>query len=328
MSLTDTIDPVEAGRRLGHDLHRLSCIAPQPTWPQPVREGFAAAAAGPGMRPRQDDRFLRKWLQLRLGALVRGRSVAPDVTVALLRQLDVSHCPVTREPLTHGTRQGTDASVDRLNNDGAYAATNLAMLSARVNRAKGARSFDEVWALSQRAEPTAGLAPRAWLRLAVLMLGPAHAAQPQNVPALPLCAPLPATSLRTALQQVQRLLTMNASQAASRNRLLRGLLPACGSAVAESRLKRLADAVHTGLKRLAPGDECWDVWLQPAPMEALLAWREALGERAWAHTAWAAGQLAGGCPVSRRTLMPWQLATGGYLPPAAAGWRVHAATGG
>ncbi|MFG6431253.1 hypothetical protein [Roseateles sp. LYH14W] len=317
--INDTVDPVEAGRRLGHDLHRLSRIALQPDWPLAVCEGFEAAR--PGTRPHQDDRFVRKWLQLRLGALARGRAVAADVTVDLLRRLDVSHCPVTREPLTHATRLGSDASVDRLNNDGAYAAANLAMLSARVNRIKGGRGFDEVWALSRRGEPTASLTPVEWLRLAVLMLGPAHADRPLDVPALPLCAPLPPTSARTALQQVQRLLTLNASQAASRNRLLRGLLPACGSASAEARLRLLADAVHVGLKRLAPGDECWDVWLQPGLMEALAAWREALSDRAWAHTSWAAGQLAGGRPVDRRELAPWRLATRGYLPPAA-GWAI------
>jgi hypothetical protein len=95
--------------------------------------------------------------------------------------------------------------------------------------------------------------------------------------------------------------------------LLRGLLPACGSASSEARLKLLADAVHMGLKRLAPGDECWDLWLQPGLMEALVAWRELLDDRAWAHTSWAAGQLAGGRPVDRQELAPWRLATRGYL---------------
>lgn len=92
-----------------------------PTWLE-----YATKAS----RVAQDDRFVRKWLQLRLGAFVRGRSVAADVTVELLRRMDVSHCPVTRERLTHATRLDTDASVDRLNNDGAYAASNLAMMSA------------------------------------------------------------------------------------------------------------------------------------------------------------------------------------------------------
>lgn len=319
MNTTDTIDLVEAGRSLGHDLHRLSRMPCHDSWPPAVREGFAASAALHGRRLRGDDRFTQKWLQLRLGALSRGRAVAGDVTVELLRSLDVSHCPVTRQPLTHRTRQDTDASVDRLNNDGAYVASNLAMLSSFVNRAKGTRSFEEVWALSRRHRSESGLQPVEWLRLAVLMLGPAHAACPRDVPALPLCAPLPLKSVRTALQQVQRLLTLNCGQAASRNRLLRGLLPASGGAASQARLRLLAGAVHMGLKRLAPGEECWDVWLQPGLMPALVAWRESLDERAWAHTSWAAGQLAGGHPVDARELAPWRLATRGYASASAGG---------
>lgn len=315
MTLIDTVDPVEAGRSLGHDFHQLSCVAWQPDWPQAVQEGFAAVAAQRGRRPRRDDRFVRKWLQLRLGALTRGRSVAPDVTVELLQRMDVTHCPVTREPLTHGTRQGTDASVDRLNNDGAYAASNLAMLSARVNRAKGARSFDEVYALSKLSEPTSSLTPMQWLRLAVLMVGPAYATRPLDMPALPLCAALPVNSVRTSLQQVQRLLTLNASVAASRNRLLRALLPACAGSQSETRLRLLADAVHHGLKRLTPDEECWDVWLQPGLMEALVAWREGFDQAAWARMSWTAGQLAGGHPVNRQELAPWRLTTKGYIVP-------------
>lgn len=314
MTFFDTIDPVEAGRRLGHDLHRLSRMPLQPCWPQAVREGYTAAAIGQCARGRTDDRFVRKWLQLRLGALSRGRSVAPDVTPELLRCLDVSHCPVTREPLTHATGLGSDASVDRINNDGAYAATNLCVLSTRANRAKGARSFEEVWALARRADPTCGMEPIEWLRLAALMLGPAYADKPLDVPALPLCAPLPPTSVRTALQQVQRLLTLNAGVAAARNRLLRGLLPACGSACAESRLRLLADSMHHGLKRLAADEPCWDVWLQPRLMEGLVAWRQSFDHAGWARMSWTAGQLAGGHPVNRRELAPWQLATRGYLP--------------
>lgn len=318
MTPMDEFDPIEAGRRLGHDFHDLSRLPLQPDWPAPVREGFAVAAALDRRRGRQDDRFTRKWLHLRLSAWLRGRRVAGDVTVELLRGLDLTHCPVTREPLTHGTRRGTDASVDRLNNDGAYAATNLALMSARVNRAKGGRSFAEVLALSRRQEPTASLQPQEWLRLAVLMLGPAHAEQPLDVPALPLCAPLPPTSLRSALQQVQRLLTLHAGLAATRNQLLRQLLPACGSSAAQARLRLLADAVHRGLKQLPAGQPCWDAWLQPGVMPALLAWRAALSEAAWARTAWVAGQMAGGQPVNRRTLEPWALASRGYTVGAGA----------
>lgn len=60
MDFMVTLGQVEAGRRLGHDLHRLSRIALQPDWPLAVREGFEAAR--PGARPHHDDlrqRFVR-----------------------------------------------------------------------------------------------------------------------------------------------------------------------------------------------------------------------------------------------------------------------------
>ncbi|MFG6414301.1 hypothetical protein ACG02S_10350 [Roseateles sp. DC23W] len=87
------IDPVEVRRGLGHDIHNLSRVPWQVDWPSAVQEGFTLAMAGGRGRPRQDERFVRKWLQLRLNALVRDRSVAPDFTVELLRRLDAKPCP-------------------------------------------------------------------------------------------------------------------------------------------------------------------------------------------------------------------------------------------
>ena len=150
------VDIDEAGRALGHDLHRLSQIPRQASWPDAVRAGFDAAAHQSAAAHRgrtHADRFTAKWLQLRLNAWRRQRAVAPDVTPELLRELDVTHCPITRERLTHGSLQDTDASVDRLNNDAAYAASNLAVMSVRANRAKGALSFAQVLARAESAIP-------------------------------------------------------------------------------------------------------------------------------------------------------------------------------
>jgi hypothetical protein len=47
---------------------------------------------------------VRKWLQLRLHAWLRGRSVElVQVTPHYLQQIDVSHCPITRAPLSIAT---------------------------------------------------------------------------------------------------------------------------------------------------------------------------------------------------------------------------------
>lgn len=170
MNPLQDLDSAETGRRLGHDFHRFSRLPAQPHWPAAVQEGFDEAAARHGRRV-PGDRFQRKWLQLRLGAWLRHRVVADDVTPELLRRLDITHCPVTRELLTHGTQADTDWSIDRLNNDGAYAASNLAVMSVRANRAKGDRSFEQVLACAEQPQATDGLTPAQWLRLAVLMEG-------------------------------------------------------------------------------------------------------------------------------------------------------------
>jgi len=311
MDALQGIHMVEIGRRIGHDIHHWSQLPRQGDWPQPVREGFDAACAHTASR-RRADRFQRKWLQLRLQAWQRGRAVADDVTVALLRHLDVTHCPVTREPLTHGECCDSDWSIDRLNNDGAYAASNLAVLSTHANRAKGDLDFDAVLALARRDTATRGLQPAQWQRLAALMLGPAFASRHDSAPALPLCAPLPACSARLALQQIQRLLTLQARRPAGKNALVRDLRAASHSAQSQLRLRALADAVHEGLKKLGEDQECWDVWLQPGVMNALVRWRESLTAREWALAAGISGHLAGGRRVTPVSLRAWHLPTRGY----------------
>ena len=305
-------DPIEAGRRLGHDHHCLSHIPHQADWPLPLQEGFCQAAAQRLPR-RQADRLQRKWLQLRLNAWRRGRVVATDVTPRLLQHLDLSHCPVTRQRLSHGQQTDTDASVDRLNNDGAYAASNLALMSVRANRAKGARSFEQVLALARAPQPTDGLQPVEWLRLAVLMEGPAFATRHHLAPLLPLCAPLPACSARLALQQIQRLFTLDAATSVGKNRLVRVFRPAGASTDATRRLRWLADTVQQGLQRLSADEACWDVWLQPPVMDALRLWRDALDPRGWALAAALSGQQAGSRALTPDRLRAWHLPTRGYL---------------
>lgn len=89
-------------------------------------------------RPKTPDRFVRKWLQVRLNAWRRNRHVDAALTPEFLRAIDVERCPVSGVVLTHGTGADTDWSVDRVDNDGGYTPQNLMLVSTRVNRAKGA----------------------------------------------------------------------------------------------------------------------------------------------------------------------------------------------
>ena len=94
-----------------------------------------------------------------------------------LRQIDVACCPITRELLTHGSGIGSDASVDRVCDDGAYAAGNLAVMSQRANQAKADKTVDQFLVLARqvKAVPLVGQDCKANLtteegaRLAVLV---------------------------------------------------------------------------------------------------------------------------------------------------------------
>lgn len=118
---------------------------------------------------RDSDRFIRKWLQIRHSALLRGRVVSSEVTPDFIRAIDAKVCPVLRVRLTHGTQLDTDWSVDRLNNDGAYAPGNLVVMSTRANKAKGAKTIEEVIAITENHVEFDGLKNVEWLRIACLM---------------------------------------------------------------------------------------------------------------------------------------------------------------
>lgn len=90
------------------------------------------------------DRYLAKHFQLRFNAWKRNRHFSDAVTADFLEYIDTPVCPVTHVVLTHGTGTGTDASVDRLNNNGAYACGNLAVMSVRANAAKDKFSYHKI----------------------------------------------------------------------------------------------------------------------------------------------------------------------------------------
>ena len=302
-------DSVEAGRRLGHDLFQYRRSLDETRVAASVQEGFAEARLR-RVSTRSPDRFVRKWLQLRLSAQRRGRVVTDDITPQLLRRIDVETCPVIRCRLTHGELGDADGSVDRLNNDGAYAANNLAVMSTRANRAKGDRSFDAVLALSQRREPTDGLTPIEWSRLAALMLGPCFATRLADAPILAMNVPVARYAALTGAQMIQHVLTTQAARPPGKNLLIKRWKAACRDERARTRLCALVDGVHLGLKTADP--PC-DVWLRPALLNDLVEWRQALGsEHRWAMAIEIARVLANGGHVPLSRIGSWQLETRGY----------------
>ena len=305
----DLLDQVDIERSLGHDLRSWGRRLPEGA-PAGVAEGFAEAEARGAVR-RRPDRFVRKWLQLRVQALGRRRVINDDVTPDLLRHIDVSKCPVTRAVLTHGELLDTDWSVDRLNNDGAYAANNLAVIGTGANRAKGSRSYDEVFALSEKTDATDGLAPVEWLRMASIMLGPCFAANPLKAPVIPLAAPLPSHSARQAIQQVQYVFTHSTRRQADKNALIKAFSPTARDEHSAARLRMAAEAMHQGLKGTPEG---YDAWLKPSVLQAFRQWWVTLSPLNLALAGEISRQAVQSSLIPSTRLASWHLKSQGRLP--------------
>jgi hypothetical protein len=166
----------QIGFELGWDYahHGMAPTAPFGEEPSPLRHGLLAGQAAFGQRTLLPTRHVRKWLQLRLHAWLRGRSVElVQVTPNHLQQIEVSHCPITRVALSTATLEGSDASVDRVRNDAGYAAGNLAMMSTKANHAKAAHGFRDALRIvrdleAARTAAAGGLTVAQWARVAVL----------------------------------------------------------------------------------------------------------------------------------------------------------------
>ncbi len=166
----------QIGFELGWDYahHAVAPPAPYAQEPSPLRNGLLAGQAAFGARTLQATRHVRKWLQLRLHAWLRGRSVElVQVTPRYLALIDVRHCPVTRVALSTATLEASDASVDRVRNDAGYAAGNLAVMSRKANHAKAAHGYREAVeivaaAQARNRDGIDGLTAAQWARVAVL----------------------------------------------------------------------------------------------------------------------------------------------------------------
>ena len=175
-----TSPPLTAHEHIGFELgwdyahYRLVPPAPYAQEPSPLRHGWLAGQAAFGSRTLQPTRPVRKWLQLRLHAWLRGRSVElVQVTPHYLQQIDVSHCPITRVPLSTAMLDASDASVDRVRNDAGYAAGNLAVMSTKANHAKAGYGFHDALQFVKQIEAGRlggidGLSAAQWSRVAVL----------------------------------------------------------------------------------------------------------------------------------------------------------------
>jgi len=172
--------PLPANQRLGLALgwdfahHGLTPPVEHLFSASPLRQGWQAGTATFGRRTLRAHRHTQMWLLLRTHAWARGRSFEEvQLTPNYLQQIDVEHCPITRQTLNSLRGDVQARSIDRVRNDAGYAAGNVAMLSNRANEAKAQHdwlSASEVARSVAQGPITriAGLGAAEWQRIAVL----------------------------------------------------------------------------------------------------------------------------------------------------------------
>lgn len=173
--LPTTFD-ADPGFEIGWDYahHRLVPPAELLLEGNPIRQGWEAGQAIFGVRTLRQTPHIKKWLQLRVGAWMRGKAFdLINVTPNYLQSLDTAACPVSGKELTQGSGLPSDASIDRVNNLAGYACGNLAVMSVRVNSAKSAYDWRECAEFARQIEVGGlgqidGLSAGEWARLATL----------------------------------------------------------------------------------------------------------------------------------------------------------------
>lgn len=207
----------ELGRAIGFDMaaHGVEL------WPKAagfagVEEGFRLRKSVQSRRYEPEHRaYVRKWLQLRVNALERRTMFDSDVDATFLEEIDCPDCPVTLVPFTRSERAETDWSIDRVNNNGAYAIGNLIVLSTKVNKAKGDKTIEEVLDRASAIDATEGLSGIEWMRLASLMLGACTTDDPRlsmRLRLMPLATRIPNKSFRHFHQELQWTLLLGAQR--------------------------------------------------------------------------------------------------------------------
>lgn len=157
----------EAGRALGYEMAALGMPLGN-GMPTEISEGYAEGRHALKRFKRMASTFEKKLLRLKVSAWRRGRFVDDAVTPGFLESIARTHCPIRRIVMTTGTGTGSDMTVDRVFNGGAYAVGNIAFMSAAANHAKGSMMPMEIVEIAKKCVAFDGLTSEEWMRLACM----------------------------------------------------------------------------------------------------------------------------------------------------------------
>jgi hypothetical protein len=302
----------EVGRELGWDLARYGWD-PRDDANDDVLDGHKAGMAHFGRAQGVPDRFKRKWLQLRQNALRRGRVVQPEVTPAFIEFIDHPVCPVTLVPMTHGLRADTDWSIDRVNNGGAYAEGNLAVISTLANKAKAARNFEVVKLIASETpdhEVVDGLTGRQWGRLASMMVGACASPTDEIAMSFPLLTRLNAGGVAPEFQVLQSLVYRVTHKASIRSQFVKRFNRLQPDKAKAALLEVAADRLSSLVKTV---DYIFDASADARFMNLLLKWHLAVPHSKRDDYIRLLSRIDNAEEVGSEMLGKWALKSNGYF---------------
>jgi hypothetical protein len=166
MAYSDDYDKNKVGFDIGFDFALYRLEIPELS-SKSITDGYQYKKEKGGSTKRSD-KFIRKWLNLRLHAFERNITYSEDLTPNKLEEMLCRVrfiCPITQEKLTFGTMTGTDWSIDRLLNNFGYTEGNVTVMSTLANHAKSDLSLDKIWQIVKTGEAQEGLTHSQWQRI-------------------------------------------------------------------------------------------------------------------------------------------------------------------
>lgn len=213
--------------------------------------------------------------------------------------------------LTHSELRESDSSVDRLNNNGAYARDNLAIISTKANTAKGKKSFEDVLALARGDRDEDGLSRQEWLRLACIMYGPSVLEDRKRDMLLPLATRIPNHCARLEWFQLQYCIVLaSRAKASQRNKELKKLQQIASN----DKARDLIDSVFSKMEmRRREVSYLYDAMVDSRIQDGLQKWFLGLDKLARTKLKVHLVASAGGTPFTREKLRRFSLETKGYV---------------
>lgn len=134
-----------------------------------VQAGHDAASYAGKYGMLSKNRYIIKWLMLRYSSFKRRKEFDPGVTPDYVRRIFTAVCPITSVRLGFTRGDGTDWSIDRLDNNRGYVRGNLICISTHANFAKDRVTVEDI-ARADWGKPIPGLSLQETLRLYTLLI--------------------------------------------------------------------------------------------------------------------------------------------------------------